>query len=606
MPYSSVLERASGTHKYSVQLKLGLLTSTCSVVCLLPQGYFNKLRLAALEVPGFIFLWCLGAQRKGMVINMKNSLLNRLSAFMLAALLCLSLTGCGGKNVSEDSSSAGDNTIEESADSGKNDVWVALSMNVDTLDLVMTTSVGGRQVALGTVWERLLTLNSQGEPVPELCESYEMSEDVTTFTFYLRQGVLFHDGSEMTADDVVASMNRWIETYSNVQELVGSGRFEKVDNYTVKITTDTPALTLPDMIAGATVTALITTADACADLTETGYLKNYVGTGPYKFTEFVQDQYIRLDRFDDYVPYGEDGYVDGMAGHKDAAAQTLYYSYVQEAATRIAGLQTGQYDLIYGLTSDNYDIIANTPGVETQTQEAGTLILVMNKKEGLCTDVNFRQAVNAALSMDDIMTVGYGSFYSLGSCYMDESNGFWLTDAGSENYNRSDLELAKKYLAQSSYQEGDVFTIMTTNENNRDKLALVIASQLEAIGITCDVQPYDYPTMNAYQSDPSLYDMFVISYSSVPLPTLKFYLGSGAGFWTTDETFQNYISCFNQATTKDEAYQIWEELQAYCWNDYLPVINCGHYQECYAWNADTLSNVNIYNNIAHMWSVSVN
>ena len=172
---------------------------------------------------------------------MKNSLLNRLSAFMLAALLCLSLTGCAGKNVSEDSSSAGDNTIEESADSGKNDVWVALSMNVDTLDLVMTTSVGGRQVALGTVWERLLTLNSQGEPVPELCESYEMSEDVTTFTFYLRQGVLFHDGSEMTADDVVASMNRWIETYSNVQELVGSGRFEKVDNYTVKITTVTPA-----------------------------------------------------------------------------------------------------------------------------------------------------------------------------------------------------------------------------------------------------------------------------------------------------------------------------------------------------------------------------
>ena len=72
MPYSSVLERASGTHKYSVQLKLGLLTSTCSVVCLLPQAYSNKLRLAALEVPGFISLWCLGAQREGMVINMEN------------------------------------------------------------------------------------------------------------------------------------------------------------------------------------------------------------------------------------------------------------------------------------------------------------------------------------------------------------------------------------------------------------------------------------------------------------------------------------------------------------------------------------------------------
>ena len=50
---------------------LGLLTFTCSVVCLLPQAYSNKLRLAALDVPGFISLWCLGAQRKGMVINMR-------------------------------------------------------------------------------------------------------------------------------------------------------------------------------------------------------------------------------------------------------------------------------------------------------------------------------------------------------------------------------------------------------------------------------------------------------------------------------------------------------------------------------------------------------
>ena len=74
MPYLLVLERASGTHKHSVQQALGLLTSTCSVVCLFPQVHSNKLRLAALEVPGFIFLWCLGAQRKGMVISMEEEM----------------------------------------------------------------------------------------------------------------------------------------------------------------------------------------------------------------------------------------------------------------------------------------------------------------------------------------------------------------------------------------------------------------------------------------------------------------------------------------------------------------------------------------------------
>ena len=69
-PYSLVLERASGTHKYSVRLLPGLLTSTCSVVCLFPQAHSNKLRLAALEAPVFHSLWCLAAQRKGMVIKM--------------------------------------------------------------------------------------------------------------------------------------------------------------------------------------------------------------------------------------------------------------------------------------------------------------------------------------------------------------------------------------------------------------------------------------------------------------------------------------------------------------------------------------------------------
>ena len=61
---------------------LGLLTFTCSVVCLLPQAYSNKLRLAALEVPGFIFLWCLGAQRKGMVINMDQVKIGKFIAQM--------------------------------------------------------------------------------------------------------------------------------------------------------------------------------------------------------------------------------------------------------------------------------------------------------------------------------------------------------------------------------------------------------------------------------------------------------------------------------------------------------------------------------------------
>ena len=93
MPYLLVLERASGTHKHSVQQALGLLTSTCSVVCLFPQVHSNKLRLAVLEVPGFIFLWCLGAQRKGMVISMSVKVIIGIGlvVFIIAGLIVLRL-----------------------------------------------------------------------------------------------------------------------------------------------------------------------------------------------------------------------------------------------------------------------------------------------------------------------------------------------------------------------------------------------------------------------------------------------------------------------------------------------------------------------------------
>ncbi len=130
----------------------------------------------------------------------------------------------------------------------------------------------------GTVFEKLVTLNAKAEAVPELCESYEVSEDGKTITFVLRKGVKFHDGSEMTADDVVASMNRWLEGFSSAGNMVGDARFEKVDDYTVKIVGETPLILLPAMIAGAAQPAAITTAEACADEDSNGFLKNYIGT----------------------------------------------------------------------------------------------------------------------------------------------------------------------------------------------------------------------------------------------------------------------------------------------------------------------------------------
>lgn len=483
---------------------------------------------------------------------------------------------------------------------------IAVSQEGATYDVHKTTTLIARQLFSGTVWEKLVTLNAQSEVVPELCESWEMSEDATTFTFHLRKSVLFHDGSEMKAADVVASMNRWIEAYSTAGDLVGSGRFEVVDDYTVKIVCDSSALTLLEMMAGSAQPAIVTTATSCSNEDGNGYLKDYIGTGPYKFVDWVQDQYITFEKFDAYVPYYLEGsteeVMDGWAGYKHAYTKTLKFYYVTEEATRIAGLQTGQYDAIFTVSSDNYDMVNNTPELEVALEQGGTVALVFNKaEESMSNDNNIRKAVNAVANNDDLLKAAFGNFYELGSCYMDEANAAWLTDAGSENYNLVDPELAKTYLEAAGYN-GETFTILTPTLNHLDNIALVLKTELESIGMNVEIEAVDWATFTQYRTDKAAYDLYVTSFASVPVPSLKAYYGPSYPGWSTDEHLAELLDIFNVATTKETAFTAWEALQAYSW-DYLPCINAGHYNVSYAWN-EKVKDIYVGNGI-YFWNAYI-
>lgn len=539
---------------------------------------------------------------------MKKKLTKQITAVAFATAMSCGLIGCGSSEKSAEASvdtavasteSTGSTTeynlptqeTEEAPADGatnfKEVMNIAVAQEGANYDVHKTTTLIARQIFSGTVWEKLVTLNSKAEVVPELCSSWEMSEDATTFTFHLREGVSFHDGSTMTADDVVASMNRWIDSYSTAAGLVGEGRFEKVDDSTVKIQCDKPALTLVDMMAGAAQPAIITTAVACQNVDENGYLKDYIGTGPYSFTEWVQGQYITLDKFEDYVPYFLEGsteeVMDGWAGYKHAYTKQLKFWYVPEAATRVAGLQTGQYDVILALDSENSDVIKNSAGLNVASEQAGILSLVFNKSDAsIAQDINIRKAVNAVANCEDLMMSAFGEFYDLGSCYMDDCNAFWITDAGSENYNLHDEELAKSYLEQAGYN-GETFTILAPTLNHYDNIALVLEAELEAIGMNVEVTTVDWATFTTMRDDPESFDLYITSFASVPVPTLKAFYGPKYAGWTVDDTMTQKLAAFNEATTKEAAYDAWVDLQEYSW-DYLPCFIAGHYGTGYGYS----------------------
>lgn len=495
----------------------------------------------------------------------------RIVALATTVVMVVSMTACGSETGSENKTY-------------KDTINIAVAQEAPNLDPMKNSTMIVRQITQGTIFEKLLTLDADNNPTPELCESYEVNSDYTEFTFKLRQGVKFHDGSTMTSADVVASMNRWFDVYSTAKAVVGTSRFEAVDDYTCKITLSSPCATLLYDFAAATQPAVITTAKECENTDSNGFLVNYIGTGPYKYVEWKLNEYILLDKFDDYVPYGDaNEELNGWAGYKHAYAKHLYYYYVPEESTRMAGLQTGQYDMDTSISSDNYAAVESNPDLKATTEEGGIVSAIYNKKSGVCSNNDMRKAINAALNCEDLLKAYNGNFYKLDSCYMETFQTAWSNKAGSENYNIHDMAKVKEYLKAAGYN-GETVNILTGNITNFDKVAEVMRQQLEAAGIKANVTVVDWATFTSLRNDPSQFDVAITSFGTVPVPSMKVFFGKNYCGWSDEATFQSKLSAFNSASSVEAAQKAWEDLQDYAW-DYLPITSFGHYTQAYGYTA---------------------
>jgi len=202
-----------------------------------------------------------------------------------------------------------------------------------TLDTVATTADVTSIITL-PIFEELFTYDAGWKIQPLLAESYTASQDGLTYTFKLRKNVPFHNGKEMTAEDVVASLMRWGKVSprgTSVYKAVESTTAE--DKYTVVMKLKTPFAPLLSFIALPNGAAAIMPKEI-ADATGAGNLKQYIGTGPYKFVEWAPDRYVKLARFDNYAARAEPP--NGYAGKREALADEVVFYPVSQVATRIA------------------------------------------------------------------------------------------------------------------------------------------------------------------------------------------------------------------------------------------------------------------------------
>src|SRR5262249_44210276 len=171
------------------------------------------------------------------------------------------------------------------------------------------------------IYEGLYSLDSSNKPIPMLAEGVTISKDGLVYTFKLRQGVKFHNGKEMTSEDVVASLARW-----GKQSIYGKALFAQVadwkalDKYTVEMKLKEKSAIVLISLAVPNNFGAIYPKEIAEKFPPEQKATEYIGTGPFKLAEWKPDQYIRMVRFDDYKSRNEkpNGY---GGGKKDEAEQ---------------------------------------------------------------------------------------------------------------------------------------------------------------------------------------------------------------------------------------------------------------------------------------------
>lgn len=491
--------------------------------------------------------------------------------------ITLLFIACGSDSGSDDSPSTSDGSDDPETGGTLN---IAMDAPPPTLDQPTSTATAARDTSR-LIFEGLVTTDENYQAEPMLADSID-TDDNQTFTFNLREGINFHNGEEMVADDVVASMERWMEKSSITGNVFNDATWTAENDYTVVLELAEPSSLTLDTLASAKQAAAIMPKDIVESAPAEG-VEEYIGTGPFEFTEWKQDQYILFTKFDDYQALDDEA--SGLAGKKEALVDEIYFHMVQDTSTRVNGLLTGEYDFAFGVPYDNYDQFEDDPSFETILTPSANELMGLNNAEGISTDFAIRDIVNTAIDSDEVMMAAFPNkdFYWLDSGYMDVNIENWASTEGSDYYNQNDPEKAQQMLEDIGY-DNEEFRIMTTRDyDHHYNVGVVIHEQLKQIGMNAVLDVYDWPTLlDKRENELDSWDAFITSSSTVSTPPQLIALSPSWAGGVNDDSVDERMEAIEKAESIEDAQAIWEELQLYAWEELLPIVHVGGYNSLYA------------------------
>lgn len=394
----------------------------------------------------------------------------RLGAFFCALGLIFSLlAGCSGGGEPLPPSQAHE---PEEPMAREDSIIIATMSEPPSLSPTGHSSIAGDYMNLLT-YSTLFRLDMEMNPQPHLVEEYQAVSD-TLWRFRLREGVRFHDGTTLTAQDVKASLE-WAKSFPQVKRHTDSVQEVRVvDAYTFEIQTAWPSATL--------ITDLSFHANSILPkhLIDSGndFSKNPVGSGPYRFRTWVLGDRLEFEAFADYF-LGE------------PAISHMVWKIIPEGEARTAALENGDVDFLMDVENTDYQRLTQNEEMEvTQWLSTGPTWLMLNNEASGLSNIWVRRAISTAIDREKVIAQALGG---LGQAAIGQAP-FNLPGYSQENAQGYDPQLAREYLQKAGADGENIQLSIICSSDTKRRAAQVIVENLAEIGIEAQVESMDLAT----------------------------------------------------------------------------------------------------------------
>jgi peptide/nickel transport system substrate-binding protein len=428
------------------------------------------------------------------------------------------------------------------------------------------------------IYDTLFAIDEKLQVKPQMVDSWTTSDDGLTWTFKLRDGLEWHDGTPVTSEDCVASLKRWAARDSMGQKLALSVQdYKVVDAKTFQIVLKEKFGPLLDALGKPSVVVPFMMPKKTAETDAFKQIDDYIGSGPFVFKkdEWKPGEKLVYLKNPKYKPRPEP--MSGLAGGKVVSVDRVEWLWIPDAETQLNALLSGEIDMLESVSFDHLAVLEKNKDIRViPSTTSSQYVFRMNWLQPPFNNQKIRQAVTYALAQEEFLQANVGDKRFYRACKaMFTCDTPLATTAGMDGLIEGNAAKARELLKEAGYDGTVVVIPQPTDLGVIKQLAPVAKSQLEKAGFKVEVQPMDWQSMvtrlTTKKGPPSEggWNAFGTSWTQLDIldplrtPNLATTCEKARGGWPCDEGMEKLRDKFVRAITPAEKKAVAEEVQTY-------------------------------------------